>query len=197
MNLYPNDACPFCWHNYKPSQGEMGIATCSLVEMIEYAGGILDNNKTCNQCRVNYTSNLVCNYCIPGHPCSKHYAPVWNGHGQMNLEMHRLYMRNSPYCRYWQHRPENIGSWYGDQVKNYVDVLETLKRMTNDELVIQKIDHLCREVLKSYYTYRKTVLLRGLYSICTEHFAGIDKCARAVNKFYHTVVKKFDLDKMN
>ena len=100
-------------------------------------------------------------------------------------------MRNSPYCRYWQYRPESIGEWYGKQATNYADVLNTLKRMTNDDVVKYKIENLRQQLDKAYE--RKLLLWHGLYMICTEHFGGSDKCSRAVNKFYHTIVKNFDL----
>lgn len=196
MNLRTNDACPFCWHNCRPPQDNAGIASGSLVEMIEFEGGILNNVNTCNKCKTNVNFAFLCDYCKLGQPCHKHYAPLWNGTqcAHMSLEMHLVYMRNSPYCRYWYYRPESIGEWYGKQAKNYVDVLNTLKRMTNNDIVRYKIESLRQQLDKAYE--RKMLLWRGLYAICTENFGGTDKCSRAVNKFYHTIVKKFDLNQI-
>jgi hypothetical protein len=196
MNLHVNDACPFCWHNCRSPQDNAGISSGSLVEMVEFEGGVLDCNKTCNKCGMNYIFNLICKHCKPEQPCHKHYAPLWNGTqcAHMSLEMHLVYMRNSPYCRYWQYRPESIGEWYGKQATNYVDVLNTLKRMTNDDIVRYKIESLRQQLDKAYE--RKLLLWRGLYTICTENFGGADKCSRAVNKFYHIIVNKFDLNQI-
>ena len=189
MNLYQNDACPFCWHNYQPPQDNVGIATHSLVEMIEFQGGILDKVSTCNKCKINFNFSFLCDHCKPGQPCVHHYATLWNGRYNTNLEMHYIYMRNSPYCRNWQIRPDNIGAWYGTQVTNYVDVLVTLSRMTNNKIVLHKI-HSLRQVVERAYD-NKMLLLDGLYSICREHFSGKDNCSRAVNVYYHTILKKW------
>ena len=190
MNLQENYACPFCWHDSCTNKHSKGIAADSLVEMIEFEGGILDKAKTCNKCHMNYTISRFCNFCKPDQPCHKHYASVYNG-GQwlhMSSEMHLIYMRNSPYCPVWQSRPEQIGRWYGAQVQNYVDALQTLTRMTNNEIAHQEI-HALRNVLDRAYE-KKDLLWNGLYSICRKHFSGSDKCSRAVNSYYHTIIKK-------
>ena len=190
MELHENNACPFCWHDSVRQIDSKGIAKDSLVEMIEFEGGILDKAKTCNKCHMNYTISLFCNHCKENQPCSKHYAPVYNGcqWKKMSAEMHLVYMRNSPYCPCWQSRPENIGHWYGVQVTNYVDALNTLARMTNKKNVIELIQSLRDEVNSAYH--KKDVLWNGLYSICKEHFSGSDKCSRAVGKYYHTITQK-------
>jgi hypothetical protein len=190
MNLQQNYACPFCWHGSCTNKHSKGIAAASLVEMIEFEGGLLDKAKTCNKCHMNYTLSLICNFCKPDQPCSKHYATVYNGckWTKVSREMHLIYMRNSPYCPLWQSRPEKIGRWYGAQVENYVDVCNTFARMTNNQIAQQQINSLLQNVRASYD--RKTVLWNGMYSICREHFSGTDKCSRAINSYYHTVIKK-------
>ena len=189
MNLHENDACPFCWHNCKPPKDNAGIASGSLVEMIEFQGGILDKVNTCKKCKLNYNIASLCNLCKPGQPCCEHYACLWNGTNaaNMSLEMHNVYMRNSPYCRYWQFRPANIGTWYAKQVKNYQDILVMLTRMTKNEIVLEKINNLKQVVERAYDS--KLLLLNGLYSICKEYFSGTDKCSRAVNAYYHAILK--------
>jgi hypothetical protein len=190
MNLYENNACPFCWHTSCASADSKGVAADSLVEIIQFEGGTLDKAKTCNKCHMNYTISLFCNFCKFGQPCHKHYASVYNGAHRTNMhpDMHLRYMRNSPYCHYWQCRPELIGRWYGSHVTNYVDLLYTLTRMTNNKIVLQKIQSL-RDAADGAYE-RKSVLWNGLHSICRDHFSGPDKCSRAVNAYYHTVIKK-------
>ena len=189
MTLCENDACPFCWHNCKPPQDNAGIASGSLVELIEFQGGILDKVNTCNKCKLNYNFAFLCDHCKPGQPCCQHYASLWNGTITVNmcLEMHRVYMRNSPYCRYWHARPANIGTWYATHVQNYQDILVILTRMTKNEIVLKKINTL-RHVIERAYN-KKPLLLDGFYSICKEHFSGIDACSIAVNAYYHMILK--------
>jgi hypothetical protein len=190
MNLQENYACPFCWHDSCKNKHSKGIAIDSLVEMIEFEGGTLDKAKTCNKCHMNYTLSLICNFCKPDQPCHKHYAAVYNGcqWTKMPRGMHRIYMRNSPYCPLWQSRPEQIGRWYGAQVENYVDACNTLTRMTNNVTLQQEI-HALRNVLDRAYE-KKDLLWNGLYGICRKYFSGSDKCSRAVNSYYHTIIKK-------
>jgi hypothetical protein len=190
MDLQENYACPFCWHNSCNNTHSKGIATDSLVEMIEFEGGTVDKAKTCNKCHMNYTISRFCNFCKLDQPCHKHYASVYNG-GQwlhMSSEMHLIYMRNSPYCPVWQSRPEQIGRWYGAQVQNYVDACNTLTRMTNNEIAKQEIQSLIATVRASYDT--KSALWNGLYGICRKYFSGSDKCSRAIHTYYDTIIKK-------
>ena len=184
MDLHKNNACTFCWH----SKGLNPLDT--LVEMIEFEGGVLDKTKTCNQCHINYTLSLLCTNCTKNQPCTNHYASVYNGckRTTMSTAMHLVYMRNSPYCPCWRSRPENIGYWYGVQVTNYVDALNTLSRMTNKKYVIEMIQSLCREVARAYH--KRNVLWNGLYTICKEHFSGRDKCSRAVGTYYRTIIQR-------
>ena len=139
---------------------------------------------------MNYTLSLICDFCKPTIPCHKHYATVYNGcqWTKISREMHLIYMRNSPYCPSWKVRPEQIGLWYGEQVTNYMAICNTLSRMTNNKIAQQQINSLLQTVRASYD--RKSVLWRGMYSICREHFSGSDKCSRAVNSYYHTIIKK-------
>jgi len=190
MDLQENYACPFCWHDSIQNKHSKGMDADSLVEMIDFEGGTLDKATTCNKCHMNYMISVFCDFCKPEQPCHKHYATVYNGcqWTKMPSEMHRIYMRNSPYCPYWRARPEQIGLWYGEQVTNYVDALQTLARMTNNKAVQQEI-HALRSLLDRAYE-KKDQLRRGLYDICRKHFSGSDKCSRAVNSYYHTIIKK-------
>jgi len=81
-----------------------------------------------------------------------------------------------------------MGRWYGTQVQNYVDALQTLTRMTNNEIANQEINSLLQTVRASYD--RKTVLWNGLYGICRKYFSGSDKCSRAIHTYYDTIIKK-------
>jgi len=182
--MHEHNACAFCWH----SKGS--TAPGSLVEMIEFEGGVLDKAKTCNQCHMNYTLSLLCTNCTKHQPCTNHYASVYNGCKctMMSTAMHLVYMRNSPYCPRWQSRPENIGHWYGLQITNYVDALNTLSRMTNKNNAIEMIQSLCHEVDGAYH--KKNVFWNGLYTTCKEHFSGPDKCSRAVGTYYRIITQR-------
>lgn len=190
MNLQENCACPFCWH--RSGTIAEGIAVGSLVEMIEFEGGTLNRDRTCNKCHMNYTVSFFCIFCKSDQPCHKHYATVYNGCQctKMSTEMHRIYMRNSPYCSSWEDRPEQIGRWYGTQVTNYVDICNTLARMTNNTIAQQEIRAL-QSVLDRAYD-KQNLLWNGLCFICRKHFSGSDKCSRAINSYYHTIWSKID-----
>jgi len=59
--------------------------------------------------------------------------------------------------------------------------------MTKNEIVLKKINTL-RHVIERAYN-KKPLLLDGFYSICKEHFSGIDACSIAVNAYYHMILK--------
>lgn len=183
MDLHTGDACPHCWHLPKIQFEEGGLGTYNIGQLIDIRGGILNDELTCNICNINYLQALHCNHCNPDQPCSKHYAAVYNGtvSNQMPAELHRLYMRNSPYDRDWSNRPKSIGNWYANQCGSYLQAVQILKRFTSVDIHY-----------KLYFlnTSDGAEFWKGLYNICCEYFSKQDSTSIAVTNFYNTLFDK-------
>lgn len=184
MQLFPGDACSFCWHNPKIQYEEGGIGTYNIGKLINYKGGIFDERMTCNICHVNYIQSLYCVHCKDDKPCYKHYSTVYNGtrSNNLNVDMHLLYMANSPYDKKWENRPSSIGIWYANICNSHEQAVQILKRFTSHEIVHFKLSYL--------YTGRSEEFWNGLYLICNEYFTGLDPVSRAVSSFYNTFYQK-------
>lgn len=183
MELNPGDACPHCWHLPDIQFEEGGISTFSIGKLISSRGGILDENLSCNICHFDLPRALRCNHCKPGQPCGKHYVTVFNGtqHNYMPIELHFVYMRNSPYDRNWANRPKNIGKWYANQCRSYTQAIQILKRFTSVDIHYN---------LYSLNTSDGDEFWKGFYNICCEYFSGQDPVSIAVNSFYNTLLTK-------
>tara|TARA_B110000858_G_scaffold194304_1_gene248443 strand:- start:697 stop:1260 length:564 start_codon:yes stop_codon:yes gene_type:complete len=184
MDLHAGDACPHCWHQPNIQFEEGGLGTYNIGSLIKISGGNINKNGTCNTCNINYTQALHCEHCNPDQPCSKHYATVFNGSHwkEMPLEIHLLYMRNSPYDRDWANRPKNIGSWYAFQCDSYLQAVDLLKRFTSGADIHYKLYFL--------NTSDGTEFWKGLHTICLDHFSGQDPVSIAVTSFYNTFFDK-------
>ena len=185
MELNPDDACPHCWHLPDIQFEEGGISTFSIGKLITTRGGILGENLTCNICHFDLPRALRCNHCKPGQPCGKHYATVYNGtqHNYMPIDLHFVYMRNSPYDRDWFNRPKNIGRWYANQCGNCSQAIQILKRFTAQGADVNF-------KLSMLRTDNKVDFQKGLRAICCEYFTGSDCLSTAVNSFYNTLLSK-------
>ena len=180
---YP--ACHACWHQPNVNEDPGGIATSSMVSLITFKGGHLDKNSICNTCRWNCNVEVLCQHCKPQQPCPKHYATVYNGslNSNMPLEMHKVYMRNSPYKRNWSERPASIGAWYAKQVTSYSSAINFARRFTTNQEAIfafNSLDKGCQRDASIFWT--------GFYEICIRYFSGGDCISLAMNSFYHTLI---------
>jgi hypothetical protein len=183
MELDPGDACPSCWHLPNIQFEEGGISTFSIGKLITTRGGILDLTLTCHICHFDYKRALRCNHCQPVQPCSKHYATVFNGTvgNQMPVDLHLIYMRNSPYDRDWFNRPKNIGKWYALRSNSCSQAIQFLKRFIAPGTEVNF-------KLSMLRTDNKVDFLKGLRAICSEYFTGSDCLSAAVHSFYNTLL---------
>ena len=183
MALYPGDACPFCWHSPNIQNEEGGISSFNIGKLINFRGGNLDIDCTCTICKINYTKALCCEHCKNGQPCHLHYASIFNGVAKREntpLDIHLLYMRNSPYDRNWQNRPKNIGVWYANQCNSYSQAVCLLKRFTFSSDIHYKLWLLSIIDRRDFW--------KGFYEICLEHFSGQEPVAQAIRSFYNTLI---------
>ena len=123
-------------------------------------------------------------------PCPQCYARVYNGtlHRHMPLEMHKLYMRNSPYQKKWSDRPRSLGEWYGGLPKNYPDVIRIFRRFTQKFEVQQHLNALERRLstrLDMHECFWRGP--HGFSSLCQQHFSSNDDISTAVLAFHDMV----------
>jgi len=184
MSVY-SPACPSCWHQPKVNEADVGIATSSIASLITFKGGTLDKNSICHTCRWNCNVEVLCQHCKPQQPCHKHYATVYNGslNSNMPLEMHKLYMRNSPYNRDWSNRPASIGAWYAKQVTSYSSAINFARRFTTNQKAKFAFESLAKGC-----QYNSSIFWPGLYEICSCYFAGNDPISLAMKSFYNTLL---------
>ena len=180
-------ACPNCWHHPEVNEKDGGLSTFSIALLINFKGGLLDRNNKCNKCNWNYNLELRCTDCNPQLPCHKHYATIHNGmlRANMPLEMHRIYMRNSPYNTYWDNRPASIGTWYAKQVTTYKSAITFAKRFTTNREAINALNDLEKSC---YHHYDKfNTFWPGFYVICSRYFSSTDPISLAMKSYYHTL----------
>jgi hypothetical protein len=180
---YP--ACPHCWHQPKVNEEPGGIGTSSLASLITFKGGNLDKNSICNKCKWNYNLEVLCKHCKPQQPCYKHYATIYNGslNSKLSSEMHKIYMRNSPYKQNWSERPASIGAWYAKQVTSYTSAINFARRFTRNQEAIFALNS-----LENGCQHDASIFLTGFYNICIQYFSGGDCISLAMNSFYHTLI---------
>lgn len=194
-------ACPNCWHcTCKIPSG--GIGNYSINELIRHTGGNLDVNGTCNVCHFNIREVKKCTRCTSSQPCCQHYASGYNGtlSTQMPVEIHNLYMRNSPYKQSWSQRPKSIGQWYGFQPQNYVEAVAIAKRFTEeyqqgltldtgwdrrDTTPLFALNALENQLKHSFNTYKD--FWHQFHQICTYYFASSDPVSTAMLSYYSTL----------
>lgn len=190
-HLNTGDPCPYCWHNPRITPKNCGIGTFDIGELISWSGGVLDKNKTCNECKWNFCSIDICVSCRPKTACPQHYAVLYNGnlnHG-IPLEFHRLYMYNSPYTKRWSDRPRSIGKWYANQVNNYLGVIPMVRRFT-DNYEVQIYLNSLESVLMTSCCPRDD-FWKGFVDICRRFFSGNDPLSAAMSGFYSECLLKF------
>jgi hypothetical protein len=106
----------------------------------------------------------------------------------MPLEMHKLYLRNSPYQRKWSDRPRSLGEWYGGLPQNYQDVIRIFRRFTQKFEVQQHLN-----ALEHYLSNRVDMHEcfwrgpRGFSSLCQQHFSSNDDISATVLAFHDMV----------
>ena len=185
----PQYACPNCWHHPHVKEENGGVATFALAVLINFRGGNLDKNNICNKCHWNYNLELAfnCIDCQTNHPCPKHYATIHNGtlHANMPSEMHRIYMRNSPYNQHWNKRPSSIGAWYAKQVTSCKDAITIGRRFTTNKEAIYAFNSLESNVDLHYEKF--STFWSGFHDICRRYFSGNDSISMAMNSYYHTL----------
>ena len=186
-HLQQHDACPNCWHNPCLNNDNAGLVTYRIDNLITYTGGTLDNNKTCTQCHWNFKLVHNCPHCRQNQPCPAHYASGYNGmfKAHMPLEMHRLYMRNSPYEKTWSKRPSSIGAWYAQQSTSYKEVIHIAKRFATHYAIQMAFNRLETSLKYSYNPYHD--FWQGFHGICLEYFSGPDIISTAMKSYYHTL----------
>ena len=175
-------ACPHCWHCRCQLTG--GLGTYSIKPLINHTGGILDINGICSTCNFNIIEIKNCLNCTPTQSCSRHYASGHNGRfsNDMPIEMHKLYMRNSPYNPSWSQRPHSIGQWYASLPMTYVEAIDIARRFTTDYPPVAAFDILQRQLKCSGNRYQD--FWQGFTHICRLHFSSSDKVSTAMTTYY-------------
>jgi hypothetical protein len=193
-HLQQHDACPNCWHHPGLNNDNDGIGTFRIDNLITYTGGTLDNSKTCTQCQWNFELVRTCQDCQPNQPCPTHYASGYNGlfNAHMPLEMHRLYMRNSPYRKTWSSRPCSIGAWYAQQATSYEEAIHIAKRFIYIatgfatyyavQMAFNELEHRLKHSVNPYCEF-----WQSFHSICLAYFSGSDVISTAMNSYYQTL----------
>ena len=185
MNLKETDACPSCWHKHDHSVG--GIGTFPIHNIIGHKGGVLNEFKTCSVCNWNWVQVQHCKKCKKNQPCSTHYACGYNGtlNNNMPIEIHNLYMRNSPYQRVWSERPASIGRWYGKQPTSYVEALDFVRRFTMKFEVHRDLVYLENGLKYSTNVYND--FWNGFMSICQRYFSSTDDTSNVMRSYFQTL----------
>jgi hypothetical protein len=181
MQYSESDACPRCWH--------LPLASDYVPDYL-FQGGVLDKHGHCTRCECDPNQPNECKDCRMEQPCPQCYAGVYNGtlHRHMPLEMHKLYMRNSPYQRKWSDRPRSLGEWYGGLPQNYQDVIRIFRRFTQKFEVQQHLN-----ALEHYLSNRVDMHEcfwrgpRGFSSLCQQHFSSNDDISATVLAFHDMV----------
>ena len=184
--LKEGDACPHCWHRTK-NVSSRGIAHDSILALIQYKGGLLDKDGVCQLCHWDVHLVASCTSCRENQPCSAHYATGYDGvfNQNMNEVMHELYMRNSPYRKSWEERPESIGVWYAKRANSYMGAIATLRRFTLNYKVHQAFNYLEKEMV-----HDTRLFWHELRKICHCYFSSNDPVSKAANAFYLTLWSK-------
>lgn len=184
-------ACPHCWHRTCPLTG--GIGTYSIQTLINHTGGVLDINGICSTCNFNIIEIKNCSNCTPTRPCSQHYASGHNGSlsNDMPVEMHNLYMRNSPYNQSWSQRPVSIGRWYAYLPTTYVEAIDIARRFTTDYPPVAAFNCLEHQLKCSGNQYQD--FWQGFTHICQTHFSSSDKVSIAMAS-YHSALTVRNLE---
>lgn len=181
MQCSESDACPRCWH--------LPLNSTFIPDYL-FQGGILDQNGHCTHCECDINRFHECKDCRVEQPCPKCYACVYNGTLQkhMPLEMHKLYMRNSPYQRKWSNRPRSLGEWYGGLPKSYCDVIRLFRRFTRKFEVEQGLNMLERRMDGALDRHNQFWHgPHGFSSLCQRHFSTNDDMAAMVIAFHDMV----------
>lgn len=178
-------ACPNCWHTTCISLG--GIGNYSINDIITHTGGNLDSCGRCATCSFNIAQVQLCTSCTFQSPCSRHYASGYNGSFSKNMpaEMHKLYMRNSPYQQSWSQRPASVGRWYGSHPRNYCEAIALAKRFTPLYEPLSAFLHLEQQLKYSSNIYKD--FWTGYRRICRYYFASSDPVSIAMASYYSTL----------
>ena len=180
-------ACPKCWH-----------ANISSYWIEDYliSGGVLNNVGTCNKCQYNVHVINQCSHCNLDQPCPKCYATVYNGqyNKYMSEEMHKIYMRNSPYHSYWSERPRSIGEWYGNQPTSLYEAIIIAQKFTKNtqiqkewKCMLNTFVYLSERTKVSFF-WSKCDGFTGIYK---RNFSSDSLLSQAMFYYFSTITKRF------
>jgi hypothetical protein len=176
------DACPRCWHS---------MLSSTVISDYIFRGGVLDHECCCTLCDFKVPTQ-ACPDCREQQPCPACYACIYNGtmHDHMPVEMHKLYMRNSPYQRKWSDRPRSMGEWFGSQPHKYTEVLHLVRRFTHKFEVQQHLNHLERRLTNCPVQYKHEAFWTGQYgftNLCLLYFADRDGLSDMMRAYHRTI----------
>tara|TARA_B110001452_G_C15095857_1_gene382159 strand:- start:81 stop:686 length:606 start_codon:yes stop_codon:yes gene_type:complete len=162
-------ACIKCWHSC--------TTVGTLIPYINFTGGVLDSNRTCTTCKWNDNEIVNCKHCTPNLPCPNHY-PFFNIQ-YYTTEMHKRYMRNSPYNVDWSKRPECIGTHYASYPSSYKEIIHIAKQMVDDYIINSKFNHLL--------LFFDSLFWSKFEFICLQFFSDNSNVSRAMRSYYNAL----------